>query len=211
MNSILCPAHTPNTAKWSQCPNETHVFCTFEASEETTIALGRYCGHAVAHCSLHVAMKWFVSYFAGTGSTLFKNWNELCIQLLLLPSFVPDDCSSLSICSTLFAQLSLWRVDLFGFSSLFMFLCLHIAYNSVFVDIYAYLIAFNGQQEATRAHSQNLSKISIATTEYSYAENDRWIVVWIVTCVERVPAILTPLDYCWQRGSTHFALSRHKS
>lgn len=97
------------------------------------------------------------------------------------------------------------------FHLLFMFLCLHIAYNSVFVDIYAYLIAFNGQQEATRAHSQNLSKISIATTEYSYAENDRWIVVWIVTCVERVPAILTPLDYCWQRGSTHFALSRHKS
>lgn len=34
--------------------HETHVFRTFDDTATTTIALGRNCGHAVAHCCPHV-------------------------------------------------------------------------------------------------------------------------------------------------------------
>lgn len=132
------------------------------AHSTTTIARGRYCGHAVAQCSLHVLCALNDSFRISLPPEAHCSKTEMnyvfsCCCCCLLLSTAPL-CPYVLLCSRNSRSVVLMCL---GFSLLFICLCLHfihIAYNFVFVDIYAYLIAFNGQQKVPRAHSQNLSK-----------------------------------------------------
>lgn len=149
----------PNT---QPVPNETHVFRTLDDTATTTIALGPNCGHAVAHCSPHIPCAMNDSVRVSLPPEAHCSKTEM--------NYVFGCCCCCSRCRRLLSQptallctRSSHSVVLMcsSFHLLFMLLCLHffhIAFNFDFVDIYAYLIGFNGQQKASNAFNKFIIK-----------------------------------------------------